>query len=123
MPISDQRDIRFDADGVRLVLATLPESAARIGLPAAEAEQIAFDQDGQRIRLTYPPGTELDPVALRAETLGAMLIAFCIRHRLPVPRQSARQVEVREGAVVLRFITDVTPPARGGLLDPASRRA
>ena len=110
MTIIDRREILFDADALMAVLACSGQMAGRIGLPPVAPEAIHFDPKEGRISLVY--GLSDYAVPIESTPLGAMLIAYCLRANIKIPRQVARSMRVEPHAVVLVFsATHLVPSA------------
>jgi hypothetical protein len=107
MPIAEQRAIQFDAAGVLRAIAGLSGTASQVGLPAVPATGVSFDAEGQCVVLEYGGSSPQPSVRLKSESLCAVLLASCIRQRLPIPRHAAKTVEVQRGSAVLRLRTEI----------------
>jgi len=70
-----------------------------------------FDPAGNRIVCQYDG---YPPVALSAERLGALLVSYCIRARIPLPHLPDKAIRIGAGSVVLGFVTHYAdaPPGR-----------
>jgi hypothetical protein len=70
-----------------------------------------FDPAGNRVVCQYDG---LAPAALSAERLGALLVSYCIRARIPLPHLPDKAIRIGAGSVVLEFVTHYAdvPPGR-----------
>lgn len=61
-----------------------------------------FDPAGSRIVLGYDgAGTDI----ITAERLGALLVSYCVRARVPLPRLAEKSVRIEANSVVVGFTT------------------
>ena len=78
-----------------------------LGLRLGGISRIEFRPEQEAISVIDPSGT---PVAeLRAESLAALLVAYCSRIKVPLPRLGQKSVEVTSRSVVLRVATATRP--------------
>jgi hypothetical protein len=113
MTIIDRRELAFDARALIHVIAGSLNRAQAIGLPALRPTGIVFDPEGHRIRIVYEPQAHPE-VALAAEHVGAMLVSYCIRARIPIARLADKDVRIEAGSVVLAFSTRLADPTTTG---------
>jgi hypothetical protein len=101
MPIMDERRIKFDLGAIREILK-LSQFAAL----SAAAATFKF------------VGTE---ITLGSEKLGALLVAYCIRSGIKIPRKGDRRVLVEPTMIILAFIQDhvITPIPQSATPDQA----
>ena len=79
MGIIDRREI--DARALIGVVAGSLQRAQAIGLPALRPTSVRFDPKERHVDFVY----ETHPaVAVPAEHLGALLVSYCVRARLPM---------------------------------------
>jgi hypothetical protein len=73
--------------------------------PALRPSGVQFHRQQGEIEVLYgtTPATRLT-----AERIGALLISYCVRTRIPIPRQADKGVRIEEGAVVLTFTMQYT---------------
>ena len=110
MGIIDRRELEFDARALVSVVAGSGDRAQAIGLPPLKPSAVAFDAQGNRITFRY---ADHDAVEVTAAHLGALLMSYCIRAHIPLPRLPDKQVRVTPDAVVIVFRTNYSdaPPA------------
>ena len=109
MTIIDRREILFDADALTAVLACSGQMAGSIGLPSAAPREIHFDPQEGQVTLIY--GLAGHAVPVESAPLSALLIAYCLRAKIKVPRQVARGMRIEPRAVVLVFSATYPVPA------------
>lgn len=102
MAIIDRREIEFDRESVRQVLEWSPHAAQAFGLPPLTPDVVRCKPVDGVIEVTFGKLTATHVFMLRAEALGAILIAYCDRAGLPMPRDADKAVRIeREHAVVV----------------------
>jgi hypothetical protein len=106
--IIDRREILFDADALMAVLACSGQMAGSIGLPSVAPKEIHFDPDEGQVTLIYGAG---HAAPVESGPLSALLIAYCLRAKIKVPRQVARSMRIEQRAVVLVFSATYLVPS------------
>jgi hypothetical protein len=101
--IIDRREIVFDAATLLAVLACSGQMVEAIGLPSAPPKSVHFDPKANNIVLLY--GATGVSVPVESGPLGALLIAYCMRAGIKVPRHGSRAMRVEQHAIVLVFST------------------
>jgi hypothetical protein len=102
MPIVDQRRIAFDVGALKDILDYSPQAARSVGLPGNDPTGIVIDGAAQEVKFTF--GDRV--VSLAAEKLAALLISYCIRAGIRIPRQKQRSVRFNQGTIMLVFLTE-----------------
>jgi hypothetical protein len=102
MPIKDERRIRFDLAALKDVLKYSQFGALSIGLPSHLPSDIVLDASVGTATFDYV-GTR---VTVATDKLGALLISYCIRSGIRVPRQGKRTVTIADKAITLVFLED-----------------
>jgi hypothetical protein len=103
MAIIDRREIEFDLEAVRLALAWSPTAAHAFGLLPRSPHRVRCKPADGVIEVTYGKLTETRVFTLRAEALGAILIAYCNRAGMPIPRGADKAVRIEREHVVVVF--------------------
>jgi hypothetical protein len=101
--VVDRREIEFDAAALVLAISGSLRAAQGFGLPALPPTGVrCYPGEGQ-VDVLY--GTPQTPRAVRiaAEALGALLVAFCIRSRIPMPRDADKGIRIEADCVILAF--------------------
>jgi hypothetical protein len=107
MGIIDRREIEFDARALIGVVVGSLQRAQAVGLPVLRPTGVRFDPQERHIDFVY----ETHPVvSVLAERLGALLVSYCVRARLPMARGADKDLRVEAAAVVLAFSTHYTDP-------------
>jgi hypothetical protein len=68
---------------------------------------VRFDPKERHIDVVYETHAA---VSVSAEHLGALLVSYCIRVRLPMARSADKDLRVEAAAVVLAFSAHYTDP-------------
>ncbi|HEX4171952.1 MAG TPA: hypothetical protein VHY82_05685 [Acetobacteraceae bacterium] len=76
--------------------------ASSFGLPASRPSSVEFNPVDSGIILTYD-GQASDIIT--AERLGALLVSYCIRARIPLPKLADKSVRIGANSVVVVFTT------------------
>lgn len=119
MAIIDWREIAFEADAVRRAIACSPGGADALGLPSLNPDTVAFDPAGEAVTVFFVSAAGTLSATLRAEVLGALLMSYALRLRIPIPRQVRKTVTVTAQAVLLRFQRRLDPAPAPMLPEPA----
>jgi hypothetical protein len=108
--IVDLREIVFDAAAISAVVACSRHLAEAIGLPPVQSANLIFEPTAGKVIFDY--GTARQAVPIESGPLSALLIAYCMRAGIKVPRQGARSLRIEPHAVVLVFsAAHPVPPA------------
>ena len=114
MGIIDRREIEFDARALIGVVAGSLQWAQTIGLLALRPTGVRFDPQERNINVVYTS------VGLCAgERLGALLVSYCVRARLPMAHGAYNDLRIEAAAVVSHSAR--TMPTRQQLGDAAGR--
>ena len=103
MPITDRREIEFDLEAVRFALECSPRSAQALGLPSLAPQAVRCNPPTSTVEVTYGDLTSTRVFILRAEALGAILISYCNRSGMPMPRNAGKAVRVDREHIVVVF--------------------
>ncbi len=103
MAIYDRREIEFDTQAVRLVLEWSPRAAQAFGLPPLTPTGVRCKPAEGGVEVTYGELTSTRVFMLRAEALAAILISYCNRAGMPMPRSAEKGVRVERDHVVIVF--------------------
>jgi hypothetical protein len=108
--IVDRREIELDAAAVRCALEWSPRAALAFGLPPLVPTGVRCNPANGCIEVVYGTLTSTRVFALRAEALAALLISYCNRAGMPMPRQSDKGIRVEREHVVLVFTLRLDDP-------------
>jgi hypothetical protein len=105
--LTDRRRIEFDADALVAAIAASPRAAESLGLPRPAPYGACFYPEEREVEFLY--GTLRAPRAIRlkAEVVGAFLVSYCVRARLPMPRNADKAVRIEANSVVLTLRTQI----------------
>jgi hypothetical protein len=122
MALGERREIDFDMHAVRSVLEWSPRAAQAFGLPPLTPSAVRGNPAENAIEVIYGDLPAQRVFMLRVEALGAILISYCNRARIPMPRQAEKRLRVERDrvTVVLTRKTELTAP---GLPETAIGRA
>ena len=103
-PISiiDRREIEFDGKALISPIAGSLQRARTIGLPALRPMRIGFSPQTREIRVEYDTHAA---VWVASDRLGALLVAYCVRARIPISRQAEKDIRIATSSVFLTFAT------------------
>jgi len=99
--IVDRREIELDTAAVRRALELSPRAAQAFGLPPLVPAGVRCNSRDCCIEVVYGTLTATRVFGLRAEALGALLISYCNRAGMPLPRHADNGVRVEREHVVL----------------------
>ena len=111
--ITERREIEFDLRAVQLALEWSPRSAQAFGLPPLTPHAVRCNAAEGTVEVTYGELTSTRVFMLRAEAVGAILIAYCNRAGMPMPRAADKAVRIERDHVVVVFtlrIAGAQPP-------------
>ena len=104
MGLIDRREIEFDAKAlVAVAVGTSQRAAASFGLPDTSPSGVRFYPDKGELDFLYGRPQMPQAVRLKAEAIGALLVLYCIRTRIPMSRsrKADKGVRVEAASVVL----------------------
>ena len=88
-----------------LVVGTSLRPAQVFGLPGLPQTGVSFFPHEGQVELLYGEGHTQQVVRVAAEPLGAMLVSYCIRARIPMPLRADKRIRIEADAVILFFRT------------------
>ena len=105
MLVVDRREIEFDAEALNYYLSISHAEAAALGLPASAASKIYFDAQDGYVEFVFARPGGVETFQLAGEQLGELLISYCLRTRIPLPRVADKIIRVEPNRIVLAFKT------------------
>jgi len=108
MPIRDRREIAFDGTATMAVMACSQRMVQKIGLLGSPPDSVRFDPHAGEVTLVYDVTGQTIPFGLGP--LSALLISYCMRTGIKIPRHVERSIRVDSHAVVLVFNTNYQIP-------------
>jgi hypothetical protein len=118
MAVSESRLVTFDAAEVRSAVLAVPRLARALGLHQENYASVEFRPDDRMILFGTGVNQKDETVTVGSEGLVALLVAYCSRLGIPLPRRAMKNLDVLSDRLVLRV--DVPPPERRD--PPAHRR-
>jgi hypothetical protein len=101
--IVESRELAFYERGILLAISSSLRSASAFGLPSVPAQAIRLVPDGGQAFIVYGSGAAAKSVSIEAEPLGALLVSYCIRSKIPIPKSADKGVRIEAQRVVLAF--------------------
>jgi hypothetical protein len=101
--IIDRRELEFSRVGVLRAISSSLRAASAFGLPPVPPTDVRLLPQEAKACFKYGSGQTAKSVYLDAEPLGALLVSFCIRLRIPMPKTADKGVHIEENFVVLGF--------------------
>jgi hypothetical protein len=105
--IIDRREIEFDLEAVKRALEWSPRAAQAFGLPPLTPNSVRCNSADGHVEVVYGVLNAVRVFALRAEALGAILISYCNRAGMPIPRSAEKGVRLEREHVVVIFALNV----------------
>jgi hypothetical protein len=105
MALTDRRELEFDAEALLLAVSVSSRAAQAFGLPAQMPTGVRLYPHEGRVDFLYGTAPAGQAVRLAAEPLGAVLVSYCIRARIPMPRNADKGIRIEADAVILSFRT------------------
>jgi hypothetical protein len=106
--IIERRELRFSASALQRVIGWLLDTATSHGLPSSPPVGVTLLPTENRIDVFYGQDEAARPIPLQVEALGALLIAYCIRARIPLRRVARKEVRFGPNYVALVFHVEHT---------------
>ena len=113
MMMVDRRELEFSATGIVKIICFSLKAAQGFGLPGLPPSGVRFHPINGRIEVMYGSSQSVQAVSLGAEALGALLVSYCIRAHIPMPRTADKGIRVEKSSVILAFrrtFKDLTAP-------------
>jgi hypothetical protein len=104
--IIERRELRFSAGALRHMIGWLLQTQPSHGLPSGPPVAVTLLPEENRIEVVYGEAPNARPIPLKADSLGALLIAYCIRARIPLRRVARKEVRVGSLYVALVFYVE-----------------
>ncbi|HEX5327230.1 MAG TPA: hypothetical protein VFW75_11225 [Acetobacteraceae bacterium] len=103
----EQRSVEFDAAELLRAIGAAPRVAEALGLRAGQVDDVQFLPE-QRLVAFIVPGDSRRTTTVAAEGLVALLVAYCSRIGVPLPRQAKKTIDVAANRVTLRITVENT---------------
>jgi hypothetical protein len=121
--ILDKREIEFDSDALVYCLSMSPRAAQGFGLPAMAPSEVRFNPKDGMVDVVYGKKEGLGAVRISVEALGAVMISYCIRAKIPMPRVADKSIRMESHSIILAFKTRFTKAPAPEQADSSSRAA
>jgi hypothetical protein len=103
MKIIDRREIEFDPRSVVKAITTSPKAARGFGLPGLSPTDVRFHPKEGTVDVIYGTQHSARAVAISAEALGAILVSYCVRTHIPMPKNAEKAIRIEAKSAVLAF--------------------
>lgn len=111
--MSDQRQIRFSPAALIAAIGMSPSAAAALGLPPLKPHAVRLLADSNRIEVLFHTSGGFRSVALELLPVAALLLSFCFRAKIPLPRKARKAARIDGEMLVLDFSLDFQPDLEG----------
>jgi hypothetical protein len=101
--INDRRELEFDLLAVRLILQWSPRATQAFGLPPMTPRAVLCHPAEGTIEVAYGEPTPTTVFMLRSEALGAIILSYCRRVGIPMPRSADKSVRIKPEHVAVEF--------------------
>ena len=105
MSVVDRREMQFTGEAVRRIVCASPRAARAIGLIGAQPASIQFLPAHGQVKVAYNDRATDRAITVSAEALGALLVSYCLRLNVPMPRFSEKSLRIEHDSVFLLFTT------------------
>jgi hypothetical protein len=121
MAVVDRREIEFDIPALVRVIASSLRAAQGFGLPGVPPTGVRCRPSEGELEILYGAGRTTQAVRIAAEAVGALLVAYCIRSRIPMPRQADKAIRIESHCVVLAFRVEYSDAPAAEVVDGSTR--
>jgi hypothetical protein len=108
VPIKELRTLMFDASEVLRAVRIAPLVANALGLQGTYILGVEFKPDEESVVFVQDGGTR----TISSEALVALLVAYCSKVRIPMPRNGTKAIRVTQDGVTLQIALDTFPCER-----------
>jgi hypothetical protein len=102
-PIVERRELRFSPLALMQVIASRPDATTSHGLPTGLPSAITLLPQERRVDVAYGHASAAQSYKLKIDALGMLLIAHCIRARIPLPRLARKEAHIGAHCASLVF--------------------
>jgi hypothetical protein len=123
--IIDRHEIEFSAKLLVSAIAASLHTVDGIGLPPLRSSGVRFCPTEGLVEVQYDPPQKA--IQVLSVSLGAFLVAYCIRARIPMPRLADKIIHIQANSIIVAFTTlyaEAPAPdaAMGGIQYSRTRR-
>lgn len=108
MPVIEQRSVNFDAAEILRAVEIASRVAEALGLRPGEISTVEFKPAEQLVRFAGSERRDQGR-SITAEALAAVLVAYCARIGVPLPRKGQKQLDIGASGVTLRIAVEQDP--------------
>ncbi|HLB97301.1 MAG TPA: hypothetical protein VJK90_06535 [Acetobacteraceae bacterium] len=101
--ITERRELRFSPGALQAMIGWSLGAASSHGLPPSSPDEVKLHPEENRIDLVYGRAAGKRSIPLKVEGLATLLIAYCIRALIPLPRIARKEVRIGARYVSLVF--------------------
>ena len=101
--ILERRELRFSAAALQAMIGWSLGAASSHGLLPTPPNGVTLVPEHGRIDVVYGAGAKVRSIPLTLQALGSLLIAYCIRSLIPMPRIARKEVRIGARYVALVF--------------------
>jgi len=109
MTLIDRRQISFSPEALAAAIAASPSAAAALGLPPLKPQSVKLIADAGKVEVVFQTSGGARSVGIALLPLAALLLAFCFRARIPLPRKARKAARIEGNAVVLDLTLEFEP--------------
>jgi hypothetical protein len=108
MTIKDFRSIELDREGLMDAVSRCRKVSDALGIPGGRVTDVVFLVPGNEaeLRIRPPSGAEVG-MTISSRPLAALVIAYLIANKVPIPKQATKSIYVVEGGVRMTFESSV----------------
>ena len=111
MSIIDRRELEFDEAALLKAVGSSPKMAELLGQPGLTPHSVQFHPDREAIAFTYDRGRVVE---MPVNTLGALIVSYCVRAKIPLSKTAAKSIQVTPNSVVMSFTTTIDKSPEAG---------
>jgi len=108
MLLLDRRQIHFSPQMLATAIAASPSAAAALGLPPLKPQCVRLLADAGKVEVVFQTPGGARSVAIALLPLAALLLAFCFRAKIPLPRKARKAARIERNVLVLDFSVEFT---------------
>jgi hypothetical protein len=105
IPLTERREVEFDAQALVGAVGASLRAAQAFGLPGLAPTNVRFFPREGQVEFLYGERHPQRAVRMTAEQLGAVLVSYCIRVKIPMPRRAEKGIRIEADVVILAFRT------------------
>jgi hypothetical protein len=113
--VIEERSVNFDAAELLRAVEIASRVAEALGLRPGEASSVEFQPAEQLVKFSSPERPHLGR-SITAEALAALLVAYCTRIGVPLPRKGQKHLDIGANGVTLRIAVEQDARASTAIL-------